>query len=78
MFRLLSDFFLFGTLQTELQNHKMHSRQDLILAIRAVFDEIPKGTLDSVEVSERKRPKWLIQNEGRHFSKWLKKRGFSV
>jgi hypothetical protein len=50
-------FFFFGTMKTELQNDKIHSRQDLILAIRAIFDEIPKDTLNSVYLSWIKRSK---------------------
>jgi hypothetical protein len=46
-----SYFFLFETVKIELQNYEIHSRQDLILAIRAIFDEIPKDTLNSVYVS---------------------------
>jgi hypothetical protein len=46
-----NDFFLFGTVKTELQNYEIHNRQDLILAIRAIFDEIPKDTLNFVYVS---------------------------
>jgi hypothetical protein len=49
--RAPSDFFLFGTVKIELQNYEIHSREDLILAIRAIFDEIPKETLNSVYVS---------------------------
>jgi hypothetical protein len=45
-----SDFF-FGTVKTELQNYEIHGREDLILAIRAIFDEIPKAKLNYVEVS---------------------------
>jgi hypothetical protein len=33
-----SYFFLFGSVKEELQNYEIHSREDLILAIRAVFD----------------------------------------
>jgi histone-lysine N-methyltransferase SETMAR len=46
-----SDFFLFGTVETELQNYEIHSREDLILAIRAIFDQISKEILISVYVS---------------------------
>jgi hypothetical protein len=37
-----SDFFLFGTVKTELQNYEIHSRQDLILAIRRFSTKYPK------------------------------------
>jgi hypothetical protein len=46
-----SDFFLFGTVKTELQNYEIHSKQDLILAIRAIFDKISKDIFNSVYVS---------------------------
>jgi hypothetical protein len=46
-----SDFFLFGTVKAELQNYEIHSREDLILAIRAIFDQISKETLISAYVS---------------------------
>jgi hypothetical protein len=52
-----SDFFLFEITKTELQNYEIHSRHDLILAIKTVFDEIPKDMLNSVCVSWRKRLK---------------------
>jgi hypothetical protein len=60
-----SDFFLFGTLKTELQNYEIHNREHLILAIRAIFDEIPKETLNSVYASWIKRLKWVIKHEGK-------------
>jgi hypothetical protein len=63
-------FFFFGTVKTELQNYEIHSRQDLILAIRAIFDEISKDTLNSVYISWIKRLKWVNKNDGKHFSKW--------
>jgi hypothetical protein len=63
--RALSDFFLFGTVKTELQNYEVHSRQDLILAIRAIFDEISKDILNSVYVSWTKKLKWVIKNKGK-------------
>jgi hypothetical protein len=50
-----SDFFLFGTVKAELQNYEIHSREDLILAIRTVFGQIFKETLISVYVSWMKR-----------------------
>jgi hypothetical protein len=46
-----SDFFLLGTVKTELQNYENHSRHDLILAIIAIFDEIFKDILNSVYAS---------------------------
>jgi hypothetical protein len=49
--RVPNDFFLFGTVEVELQHSEIHSRADLILAVKAIFDEIPKETLDSVQVS---------------------------
>jgi hypothetical protein len=49
--RALSDFFLFEIMKTELQNYEIHSKEDLIMAIKAIFDEIPKETLNSVYVS---------------------------
>jgi hypothetical protein len=41
-----SDFFLFGTVKTELSNYEIHSRQDPNSAIRAIFDEVPKDALN--------------------------------
>jgi hypothetical protein len=46
-----NDFFLSGTVKAELQNYEIHSREDLILAIRAIVDKISKETLISVYVS---------------------------
>jgi hypothetical protein len=40
--------FFFGNVKKESQNHDIHTRHDLILAIRAIFDEIPKDRLNSV------------------------------
>jgi hypothetical protein len=65
--RTPSDFFHFGTLKTELQNYEIHSREDLILTIRAIFDEISEETLNSVYVSWIKRLEWVIKNEGKYF-----------
>jgi hypothetical protein len=65
--RAPSDFFLFGALKTKLQNYEIYSREDLILAIRAIFDEIPKETLNSVYVSWIKRLRQVIKNEGKYF-----------
>jgi hypothetical protein len=70
--RAPSDFFLFRIVKTELQNFEIHSRQDLILTISAIFDEISKDTLNSVYISWAKRLKWVIKNNGKYFSKWLK------
>jgi hypothetical protein len=64
-----SDFFLFGTVKRELQNYEVHSRGELILAIQAIFDAIPKETLTSVYVAWIKRLKWVIKNEGKYFHK---------
>jgi hypothetical protein len=50
--------------KAELQNYEIHSREDLILAIRAVFDQISKETLISVYVSWIERFKWVIRNGG--------------
>jgi hypothetical protein len=50
-----SDFFLFGTVKRELQNDENHSREDLILAIKAIFDELSKEALNSFCVSWIKR-----------------------
>jgi hypothetical protein len=52
-----SGFFLFGTVKAELQNYDIHSREDLILAIRTIFGQISKETLISVYVSWMKRLK---------------------
>jgi hypothetical protein len=46
-----SDFFLFGPVKAELQNYKIYNREDLILALRAIFDQISKEALISVYVS---------------------------
>jgi hypothetical protein len=70
-----SDFFLFWIVKIGLQNYEIHSRQDLILAIRAIFDEMPKDILNSVDVSWIKRLKWVIKNKGKYFSKRLKNEG---
>jgi hypothetical protein len=43
-------FFFFGIMKTELQNYEIHSRQDLILAIWAIFEKIPKDILNSVYI----------------------------
>jgi hypothetical protein len=45
-----SDFFLFETMKIELQNYEIQNREDLVLAIRAFFDEISKDALNSVSV----------------------------
>jgi hypothetical protein len=55
--RAPSDCFIFRIVKKELQNYEIHNRQDLILAIRAIFDEISKDTLNSVYVSLAKRLK---------------------
>jgi hypothetical protein len=60
--RARSDFFLFGMVTAELQNYEIHSREDLILAIRTVFGQISKETFISVYVSCMKRLKWVIKN----------------
>jgi hypothetical protein len=60
---MLRDFFLFGILKTELQNDKIHRRDDLISAIRSIFDEISKKTLNSVYDSWKKRLKCVIKHE---------------
>jgi hypothetical protein len=67
--RAPSDFFLFGTVKTELQNYEIHRRQDLIMAIREIFDEMPKETFSPASISWIKRLKLLIQNKGKYFSK---------
>jgi hypothetical protein len=67
--RAPSDFFLFGTVKAELQNYEIHSREDLILAIRAIFDQIYKEMLISVYVSWIERLKWVIKNWEKHFHK---------
>jgi hypothetical protein len=59
-----SDFFLFETVKAELQNDEIQSREDLTLAMMAIFDEIPKEKLNSVYVSLLKRLKWVSKNEG--------------
>jgi hypothetical protein len=63
-----SDFFLFGTVKTQLQNDKIQSRKDLILTIRAIFDEIPKDPLNYVYVSWITRLKWVMKNKRKYFS----------
>jgi hypothetical protein len=40
----LNDFF-FGIVKTELQNHEIHSKQDLILGIKAIFEEISNNII---------------------------------
>jgi hypothetical protein len=50
--------------KAELQNYEIHSREDLILAIRAIFDQISKATLISVYVSWIEKLKWVIKNRG--------------
>jgi hypothetical protein len=62
-----SDFFLFGTVKAELQNYEIHSREDLIMAIRAIFDQISKEMLISVYISWIERLKWVIKNGGSIF-----------
>jgi hypothetical protein len=69
LYRAPSDFFVFGTVKTGLQNYEIHSREDLILAIRAIFNEIPKETLNSVYVSWITRFKWVIKNEVKYLHK---------
>jgi hypothetical protein len=64
-----SDFFLLGIVNIELQNYKIHSRQDLILIMRAIFDEMPKDILNSVYISWIKRFKWVIKNKEKYFSR---------
>jgi hypothetical protein len=64
-----SDFFFFGIGKTKLQNFEIHSRHDLILARRAIFEEISKDTLSSIYVLWIKRLKWVIMNHGKHFNK---------
>jgi hypothetical protein len=64
-----SDFFLFGTVKAELQDYKIHSRENLILTIRAIFDEIPKKKLNSIHISWIKKLKWVTKNEGKYFHK---------
>jgi hypothetical protein len=66
-----SDFFLFRTVKTKLQNYETHSRQDLILVIKAIFDEIPKDTLNSVYVLWiRGSSGWLRIRESISGSNW--------
>jgi hypothetical protein len=65
--RAPSDLLLFGRVMAELQNYEIHSKEDLILAIRMVFDQIFKETLISVDVSWMKRLKWVIKNGGKYF-----------
>jgi hypothetical protein len=64
-----SDFFLFGTVKAELQNYKIQSREDLILARRAIFDQRSKETLISIYVSWIERLKWVTQNGKKYFHK---------
>jgi hypothetical protein len=71
-----SDFFLFGIVETELQNYEIYNRQGLILAIRGIFDEISKDIFNSVYVLCIKRFKWVIKNKGKYFRKWLKNEDF--
>jgi hypothetical protein len=72
----LSDFFLFGTVKAELQNYEIHSKEDLILAIRAIFDQISQETLISIYFSWIERLKWVTTNGRKHFHKWLKNNDF--
>jgi hypothetical protein len=64
-----SYFFLFGTVKRELRNYEIHRREDLILAIRAIFDERPKETLNYLYVSWIKRLKGVVKNERKYFHK---------
>jgi hypothetical protein len=64
--RAPSDFFLFGTVKAELQNYEIHSREDLILAIRGIFDQMSKEALISVSVSRTERLKWVTKNEWKY------------
>jgi hypothetical protein len=64
-----NDFFLFGTMKAGLQNYEIHSREDLILAISAIFDQISKETLISVYISWIERLKWVIKNGEKYFHK---------
>jgi hypothetical protein len=64
-----SDFFLFGMVKAELQNYEIHSTEDLILAKRAIFDQISKEMLISVYISWIERLKWMIKNGGNYFHK---------
>jgi hypothetical protein len=71
-----SDFFLFGTVKAELQNYEIHSREDLILAIKTIFGQMSKETLISVYVSWMKRLKWVIKNGGSTFITYEKMNTF--
>jgi hypothetical protein len=62
-----SAFFFFGTVKAELQNYEIHSREDLILAITAIFNQISIETLISVYVSWAERLKRVIKNGGSTF-----------
>jgi hypothetical protein len=62
-----NDFFHFGTLKIEMQNYDIHSKDDLISAIRSIFDEILKETLNSVYDFWKKKLKCVIKHEGEYF-----------
>jgi hypothetical protein len=67
--RAQSDFFLFRTVKAELQNYEIHSREDLILAIRAIFNQISEEKLISVYISCTERLKLVIKNGRKYFQK---------
>jgi hypothetical protein len=50
----LSNFFLFGYLRTKFAGLAVQSREEVILTIRQIFNEMPKGTFISVYLSEKK------------------------
>jgi hypothetical protein len=75
--RAPGDFFLLGTANTKLQNYEMRSKEDLILGMRAIFDEMPKATLNSVYISWITKLKWVITNGAKYFHKSFKNKDFS-
>jgi hypothetical protein len=55
--------------KAELQNYEIHSREDLILATRANFDQMFKEKLISVCISWIEKLKWMIKNGEKYYHK---------
>jgi hypothetical protein len=54
-------------LKTKLAGLAPQSREELILTIPQIFDEVLKDTLISVCLSEKKDFTWLTKNTGGYF-----------
>jgi hypothetical protein len=50
-----SDFVLFGSLKIKLSGLAVQNSEELILAIRQIFDDVPKETLISIYLSWKAR-----------------------